>query len=151
MSSRANSVPADVASASLTRERIGWLASIAFFAILPAVVLVAAASALGGDTLAFDLRQFYDAAHAVLDGDSPYPRDGEPANAVGALYPYPPLPALLAVPLAPLPFAVAGWLVTVVLVGVALPSCGRSACGTGGATASLSCGLRSSPPSRPPT
>ena len=75
-----------------------------------------------GETIvAIDFRQFYGAAQAILDGDEPVPRDAdEPTTPWGGPYPYPPLPALLAIPLTLLPLEAAGLLVMALLVCAAL-------------------------------
>jgi len=81
-------------------------------------VIALFAAAISDDSIATDLRQFYGAAEAILDGDNPYAATG--TTEWGGPYPYPPLPALSAVPLTPLPFDAAGVLVMAVLVGAAL-------------------------------
>lgn len=99
--------------------RVAWLASIVLFGALPALTVIALfAAAISDDSVATDLRQFYGAAQAILDGDNPYEATG--ITEWGGPYPYPPLPALSAVPLTPLPFDAAGVLVMAVLVGAAL-------------------------------
>jgi alpha-1,2-mannosyltransferase len=99
--------------------RVGWLASIVLFGALPVLTVIALfAAAISDDSIATDLRQFYGAAEAILDGDNPYAATG--ITEWGGPYPYPPLPALSAVPLTPLPFDAAGVLVMAVLVGAAL-------------------------------
>jgi hypothetical protein len=67
-----------------------------------------------------DFRQFYRAAEVILDGDSPYLPAGVPLTEWGGPYPYPPLPALTAIPLTALAVDAAGLLVMVSLVGAAL-------------------------------
>ncbi len=103
--------------------RLGRLvgpASIAFFAFLPAlVVLLLFVGAVESDDVATDFGQFYAAAEAVLRGESPY-STAEPLTAWGGPYPYPPLPAILATPLTALSLELAGLLVMGVLVCVAL-------------------------------
>lgn len=109
-----------IGSQPLTWSRIASLAAIAFFGALPVLVLVLVFAQAWGGSIATDLHQFYDAAHAILDGRSPYPANGEPTTSWGGPYPYPPLPALLAIAVAPLPFDVAGVLVMLALVAAAL-------------------------------
>jgi hypothetical protein len=105
----------------LTRARVLWLASIAFCGVLPALTLVILFwSAIAGDTVATDFGQYYAAAEAILRGESPYSPSGDPLTAWGGPYPYPPLLALLAIPLTVLSLQAAGLLVMAVLVLVAL-------------------------------
>ena len=53
--------------------RVAWLASIVLFGVLPVLTVLALfATAIQDDSIATDLRQFYGAAEAILDGDSPY-------------------------------------------------------------------------------
>ncbi len=116
MTTDVQSIAASPERRSLTWSRVGWLASIVFFGVLPALLFVLLASDVRGDTIAIDFRQFYGAAEAILDGRSPYPPNGEPTTTWGGPYPYPPLPALLAIPLTLLPIQVAGALVMALLV-----------------------------------
>ena len=103
---------------SLSLARIGRLAAIVFLGVFPVLVLVTLfLTPWSNDEQAMDFRQFYDAAASIVHGENPY--SGLP-TAWGGPYPYPPLPALLAVPLTALPFDVAGFLVMAVLVLVAL-------------------------------
>jgi alpha-1,2-mannosyltransferase len=105
---------------ALTRGRIVWAASIAFFGVLPVLtVIILFASAIERDSVATDFGQYYAAADAILHGDSPY-RTVEPLTAWGGPYPYPPLPALLATPLTALSLQAAGLVVMAVLLLVAL-------------------------------
>lgn len=108
-------------SAGLARPgpRVAWLASIVLFGALPVLTVIALfTAAISDDSIATDLRQFYGAAEAIVDGDSPYAAAG--ITEWGGPYPYPPLPALTAIPLTPLPFDAAGVLVMAALVGAAL-------------------------------
>jgi hypothetical protein len=118
----ASATPAARGSAAVPpRERLAWLASIVFCGVLPALVLVAMLVATISDgSLAMDFRQFYRAAEAVLAGDDPYPDEDALLTASGRPYVYPPLPALLAMPLTLVSLDVAGILVMGVLVIVAL-------------------------------
>ena len=120
MTSEASPTTAAIESRPLTLARVGWLASIAFFGILPVLVIALLATEVRHDEIAIDLRQFYGAAEAILGGDSPYPLNGEPTTEWGGPYPYPPLPALLMVPLTLLSVEVAGVLLMGMLVAVAL-------------------------------
>ncbi len=99
--------------------RVAWLASIVLFGVLPVLTVIALfAAAISDDSIATDLRQFYGAAEAIVDGDSPY--TASVTTEWGGPYPYPPLPALTAIPLTPVPFDAAGVLVMAALVGAAL-------------------------------
>lgn len=66
----------------------------------------------GGDVI--DFRPVHAAANALLDGDNPYRENDFPP--LQAVYAYPPLTAILSIPLALLPFDVAG---AVVMLGLA--------------------------------
>ena len=88
------------APGTLSRERLTWLASVAFCGVLPVVVLVGVyVQAIRGGSAAMDFRQFYAGAEAALDGVNPYPADGASLIASARPYVYPPFPALLTVPL----------------------------------------------------
>jgi hypothetical protein len=103
------------------KPRIAWLASIVFFGCLPALTMIAVfVATVQDDTIAMDFRQFYRAAEVILDGVSPYLPAGVPLAEWGGPYPYPPLPALTAIPLTVLPLDVAGLLVMGSLVGAVL-------------------------------
>ena len=89
--------------------------------MLPALtVCLLFVGAIEADDVATDFRQFYGAASAILSGESPYLDSVDSMTVWGGPYPYPPLPALVAIPLTALPLEVAGLLVMVVLVAVAL-------------------------------
>lgn len=109
----------------LTRSGVIWLASVFVCGVLPALmVFTLFASAIQDDIVAIDFRQFYGAAEAILRGDSPYLPAGEPILPGGVLpYPYPPLPALLAIPLTMFSLQAAGLFVmaSLVLVALAIP------------------------------
>jgi hypothetical protein len=108
-------------TARLDRERVVGLASIVFFCVMPILtILILFWSALDGDSVAMDFRQYYNAAEAVLSGDSPYAPADQPLTAWGGPYPYPPLLALLAIPLTAVPMQAAGLFLMAVLVLVAL-------------------------------
>jgi hypothetical protein len=74
------------------------------------------ASALDSDSVAIDFWQFYRAAETILDGNTPYLPAGEPLTAWGGPYPYPPLPALVAIPFTALPLQTAGLVVMAMLI-----------------------------------
>jgi hypothetical protein len=99
--------------------------SIAFFAALPLMTL----SMLVADwnhrgIVAVDFRQFYGAAQTILAGANPYPSGTaavEPwAHEFGYPYPYPPLPALMTIPLTALPRSSAEVVVTAGSIAVLL-------------------------------
>ena len=97
------------------------LAGAAFLAVLPILTIVVLfSSALNSDSVAIDFQQFYRAAETILDGDDPYLPAGEPLTAWGGPYPYPPLPALVAIPFTALPLQTAGLVVMAMLIVVAL-------------------------------
>ena len=96
------------------------VAELALFAVLPAVVILALfVTAVETDNVAIDFRQMYRAAEVVLTGENPY-EARESLAEWGGPYPYPPLPALLAIPLTPLPLDVAGALLMALLILVVL-------------------------------
>ena len=101
--------------------RVAWFASIVFCAVLPAVAVITLfASTIADDNVAFDFRPFHRAAGAILDGRSPYPAEDDPLTAESGAYVYPPLPALIAVPLRALPLTAAGLVVMLLLTGAVL-------------------------------
>ena len=119
----ADAAPADLRAEAgrLTRARVQWLASVVFFGVMPVlIVLILFTSAIDGDSVATDFRQYYAAAEAILRGESPYGATGDPLTPWGGPYPYPPLLALLAAPLTILSLQAAGLAVMGVLVLVAL-------------------------------
>ena len=121
MTTEAHPVSSSPERRQLDLSRVTWLATIVFFGVLPALtVVVLFAAAIQSDEVATDFSQFYGAAEAVLRGDNPYGASGESLTAWGGPYPYPPLPALTAVPLTALALEAAGLLVMAVLVLVAL-------------------------------
>jgi hypothetical protein len=104
-------------SRTSTPARVGWGASIAFFAVLPAVGLfIVFTDAMKADSAGIDFWQFRAAAQAILRGDSPYLPSSEPLTAWGGPYPYPPLPAFLATPSTALSHQAAGLVVMASLV-----------------------------------
>lgn len=107
--------------ASASRPRVAAIAAIVFCGVVPLLAMAALfADAVGDDVVATDFRQFYRAAELILEGESPY-RDAVDSLATwGGPYPYPPLPALAAIPLTVLPLDIAGVLVMAVLLAVAL-------------------------------
>jgi len=85
------------------RPRVAIVAGISLLAILPLFALASVFFyVLRADGEALDFGQYHTAARRVLEGASPN-WDPPPAPA----YPYPPLTALLVVPLSPLPVAIA--------------------------------------------
>jgi Glycosyltransferase family 87 len=114
-------VSAESTPSRVQRSRLVRLASFELSIALGAlVVLLLFVGAVERDVVAEDFWQFYTAAEAILDGDSPYVDTGDPTAQWGGPYPYPPLPALLVTPLTALPFQAAGLLMMALLVGVAL-------------------------------
>ena len=76
------------------------LASAVLFGVLPALtVCLLFVGAIAADDVATDFRQFYGAASAILRGESPYLDSVDSMTVWGGPYPYPPLPALSAMPL----------------------------------------------------
>ena len=74
------------------------IASVVFLGVFPVLAVVALfASAVESDSVATDFRQFHAAAEAILRAESPYDA-GEAVAPWGGPFPYPPLPALFAVP-----------------------------------------------------
>ena len=105
----------------VSRARVASFASIVFCGLLPAVTVVTLfASTIQDDSVAFDFRPLYHGAEDILAGESPYPLEDALLTATGGPYVYPPLPALLSVPLTPLSVDVAGLVVMTTLLLVAL-------------------------------
>ena len=105
----------------LSRDRVLWMASIAFCGVLPALVLVLVfAAAIGDGSYGIDFRQVYHASQDVLAGRNPYPDRDALLTASGEPWVYPPLLALLLAPLTLLPIGAASVLVMLSLVAVAL-------------------------------
>lgn len=93
-----------------------WPATIVFFGVLPAIAIVLLfQEAIADGAVAFDFRPFYAAAEAVVRGNDPYPGVGDSLDAAEGPYVYPPLPALVTIPLTALPFTAAGVLVMAAL------------------------------------
>jgi alpha-1,2-mannosyltransferase len=104
--------------------RAAWPASLVFLGVLPVVVLIVLfASAVEGKNVAIDFRPLYWAAESIVADENPYPPEGALLTASGGPYVYPPLPALLAIPLTSLSIDAAGLVVmgTLVLVALAIP------------------------------
>jgi hypothetical protein len=109
---------APTARESTSARGLVWVASVALCGLLPAIVIVTVfAAAIWDGPIAMDFGQFYRGARAILEGQSPYLGGAEPW---GGPYPYPPLPALTAIPLTGLPLDVAGVVVMASLVGAVL-------------------------------
>ena len=105
----------------LSRDRVLWMASIAFCGVLPALVLALVfAAAIGDGSYGIDFRQVYHASQDVLAGRNPYPDRDALLTASGEPWVYPPLLALLLAPLTLLPIGAASVLVMLSLVAVAL-------------------------------
>ena len=96
-------------------------ASIAFCGVLPALVLVSVfVAAVGDDSVAVDFRVFLSAAHALLNGQSPYPSADAYDELIARSYVYPPLTALVSVPFTVFPDEAAGLIVMALLAAAAL-------------------------------
>ena len=107
---------AGVGGRSMALSRVSWIASVAFCAVLPAVTLLTLfVTTIQDHAVAFDFRPFYSAAGAVLEGETPYPEHDDPLTAQSGAYVYPPLTALLTVPLRALPVDAAGIVMMLVL------------------------------------
>jgi alpha-1,2-mannosyltransferase len=103
------------------QARVRWLMSVALFGLLPAVTIVILfVTTIQDDAVAFDFRVFYDAAEAVLAGESPYQSLDDESALVARGYVYPPLTALVVIPITILPPIVAGLLVMALLTLAAL-------------------------------
>ena len=112
--------PSSTLEPTRSRPRIVWLASIVFLGVIPALAVIALfVATVQDDNVAIDFGQFYRAAEAILRGDNPY-RSEEVVTAWGGAYPYPPLPALTAIPLTVLSLQAAGLLVMALLAAAAL-------------------------------
>jgi len=94
------------------------IASIVFFALLPlwALYVTFIDYALHGGHLTDFKNTFYPAAEAVRHGISPYSHPGDDVVALGRAYVYPPLAALVSVPLTLLSLGAAQVLVALLLV-----------------------------------
>ena len=98
-------------------RHLNWPASIAFFAVFPALLLAALfVTALQIEAVAGDFSAFYGAAESVLRGESPYVSAHDPAAGVFGSYVFPPLVALGVIPFTVLPQDVAGLLAMALLV-----------------------------------
>jgi Glycosyltransferase family 87 len=98
-------------------SRMVWPATVVLFGVVPAIaILLLFNEAIADDAVAFDFRAFYAAAEAVLRGGDLNPGLDDSLDAAASPYVYPPLPALLTIPLTPLPFDVAGVIVMAGLV-----------------------------------
>jgi hypothetical protein len=90
-----------------------------FLALVPAGLLVIALYPTG-ENYAFDLRVFWEAGDAFVDGRSPYPEQSAGVIATKQNFLYPAPIAALFAPLSFLPFSVAAALFSVVVLGAAL-------------------------------
>jgi alpha-1,2-mannosyltransferase len=108
-----------VSSGSRARAgRLGLAGIEIFFCVaLPLIALSWAFrnAVAGGDVTDFELA-FYPAAEALRGGASPYPGVDDPAVAAGVAYVYPPLTAMLAIPLTVFPAGTAGVVAMALLV-----------------------------------
>ena len=101
--------------------RLATLAGNLLLAALAVLVVgIVFTDAIRSDVVAIDLHQFYVTAQAIMRGDSPYLPTSAPLTEWGGPYPYPPLPALLAIPLTVMGFGAASVFVMALLVVVAL-------------------------------
>jgi hypothetical protein len=110
-------------SRPFSRERIAWLASVAFCGLLPAVVLAMVfVNAIADTTYAIDFVQFYRAGEAVLAGTNLYPPKDALLIASAHPYPYvyPPLPALATAPFTLISLPIVGVALMAILVAVVL-------------------------------
>ena len=89
-------------------SRLAFALGIAPLVLLAVVSIVTFVDGLNPGSIGFDFRGAYlSAAHAILDGESPYPPVEGPALASQTAYVYPPLLAYLVVPFTVLPEGVA--------------------------------------------
>ena len=104
---RGSSAPS--AGAAPLRHALVVVVGVVFFGLLPLWPLYDAfANVLVGHGIVTDFRNtFYPAAEAVRHGVSPYPHPGDDVVALGRAYVYPPLIALVTVPVTLLPVSVA--------------------------------------------
>jgi hypothetical protein len=87
-----------------TRKAFASAGTIAVFGALPLFALLVVLVDLAGGDAGWPFREaFLGAAHAVLDGESPYPGPGDPDFIRGAAYVYPPVMALATIPFTALP------------------------------------------------
>ena len=108
----------------ISSSRILWFAAVVFLGVLPVLtVLVLFVAAIQDDTVAVDFRQFYGAAANIVHGHDPYAPPGDSLTEWGGPYPYPPLPAELALPWTLFSLATAEILVmgSLVLAALAVP------------------------------
>ena len=105
----ASDVPGVVAPVSRPgASRLVFALGIAPLVLLAVVSIVTFVDGLNPGSIGFDFRGAYlSAAHAILNGESPYPPVEGPALASQTAYVYPPLLAYLAVPFTVLPESVA--------------------------------------------
>ena len=95
-------------------RRLGVAGALLMCAVAAVVALFdAVALVFDGTHGATDFRPYFAAAEDVLRGESPYPAPNVAAVTDGAVYIYPPLTALVVVPLTALPLSVAEGLVVI--------------------------------------
>ena len=93
------------------------VATIAVFGALPLFALFVVLVDLAGGDAGWPFREaFLGAAHAILDGESPYPGPGDPDFIRGAAYVYPPVTALLTIPFTAIPAEVAAMVFALLLI-----------------------------------
>jgi Glycosyltransferase family 87 len=102
------------AGAIIAFRRLGALVALAALPLLLALAVIGGAI---GHRYAFDFHGGpWSAAHAVLHGSNPYPAATAAGLEPGNRFVYPPVIALLFLPLGALPFPVAAALLTIVLI-----------------------------------
>jgi hypothetical protein len=102
-------------------SRVLRFGSIVLFGVLPVLVLGAVfVDAIQGGVVAIDFRQFYRGADAILRGVTPYPSATDSLEPWAHPYVYPPLPAILTIPLKALSLEAAGLIVMATSVASAL-------------------------------
>lgn len=101
-------------AASARPARILYTLGVAPLVALAVLSLVTFVDGLNTGSIGFDFRgAFLPAAHAILDGESPYPPVEGPALASQTAYVYPPLVAYLVIPFTLVPESVASILAVV--------------------------------------
>ena len=101
--------------------RAARFAEILIFGVLPLLALAYVfGKVLFTDLYVYAVDPYRDAANAVLHGHNPYPALTDPDFLRGAGYVYPPLVAILSIPLALVPFGVAQVAMMILLVAALL-------------------------------
>ncbi len=100
--------------------RVRLAIAVVLFGVLPAYAVALVFANAAGDGLDEKVTDFenafYPAARAILDGVSPYPAPDDPQLAAGTEYVYPPLTALVSIPLTAFSVEAAGFIVMGLLV-----------------------------------